>query len=181
MFNPFTSSAATAGYTMAASPVERSSNQLSQLPAMFLTRRSTVSTTICPSCQRETAVDPSWKYCTKCGSRLTTSNPVGAATAVATRPASTSGYGTPEAVRRGAASETAAWAASASRKPGKAFIFSVALAFCFAGAVVGALVGFFAQVKGAELITAGIAAGGAAAYEYLRRRGAFPSKKRENG
>ncbi len=35
MFNPFTSSAATAGYTMAASPVERSSNQCPNCPPCF--------------------------------------------------------------------------------------------------------------------------------------------------
>jgi hypothetical protein len=137
-----------------------------------------VSTITCPSCQRETAVDPTWNYCTKCGSRLTTGNSTGAATAVATRPASTLGYGSSEGIRRGGTSEIPSAGASATRKPGKAFIFFVLLAFCFGGAVVGALIGFFARVKGAELPTAFIAAGGAAGYEYLRRRGAFPTKNK---
>ena len=59
----------------------------------------------------------------------------------------------------------------------KVFIIFVFLGFCFAGAVVGALIGLLAHVKGSEMAMAGIAAGAAAAYEYLRRRGAFPSKK----
>jgi hypothetical protein len=62
-------------------------------------------------------------------------------------------------------------------KPSKASTFFIALAFCLAGAVGGGVIGFFAGVKGAGFATAGIAAGGAAGYEYLRRKGAFPSKK----
>ena len=136
-----------------------------------------MSTVTCPSCQCETVVEPSWKYCTKCGSRLTMSNQIEAARP-AVRPASSLGYGSPEAVRR-SPTEAPSAPASTIRKPGKPFMFLVAVVFCFGGAVAGGLVGLFLHFKGPDLTIAGIAAGSGAAYEYLRRRGAFPSKKKQ--
>jgi hypothetical protein len=137
-----------------------------------------VSTITCPSCQRETAVDPTWNYCTKCGSRLTTGNPVGTATAVAARPASTLGYGNPEAVRRGSISAAPAAAASTVPKPGKMYIIFVALVFCTIGAIVGGIAGFVLNVKGPEAAIGGIVVAGV--FVYLRNRGAFPDKKKKS-
>ena len=130
-----------------------------------------MSTVTCTSCHCETTVEPSWKYCTKCGSRLTTDSSIGAP-ATATRPAPTIGSRSSEGIRRVPASGPADGSTSARPKPGKVYIFFVALAFCVAGAVCGALVGLFLNVKGAEAATTGIAAGGGVAYAYLQRRGA---------
>jgi hypothetical protein len=56
----------------------------------------------------------------------------------------------------------------------------VALAFCTAGAVLGIVVGSFAHSTGSEAYIPGIIGGGVAANLYLRKRGAFPDKKKKN-
>jgi hypothetical protein len=69
-------------------------------------------------------------------------------------------------------------ATSSSGKPGKAFIFFVLIAFCLGGAIVGGLAGAALGFKGADFPIVFIVAGAGAGYEFLRRKGAFPSKKK---
>jgi hypothetical protein len=134
-----------------------------------------MSTIACPSCGRETALDPSWKFCTKCGSHLPPKSFDPETSPM--RPASTA---TSAVLGRSVSAQVSSAATGPSAKPSKALTFFVALAFCLAGAVGGGVIGFVAGVKGAGFATAGIAVGGAAGYEYLRRKGAFPSKKRQD-
>jgi hypothetical protein len=137
-----------------------------------------MSTVTCPSCGRETDFEPSWKYCTKCGGRLSTNSSI-ETTAPATRSASRLTQATPGQSAAGASMQVGPSATGTNGKPSKAFTYFVLLAFCFGGAVAGGLVGLALHSKGADFATAGIAAGAGAGYEYLRRKGAFTSKKRQ--
>jgi hypothetical protein len=60
------------------------------------------------------------------------------------------------------------------------FVFFVAAGFCTAGAIVGAIVGFFLDVKGSGASVAGIVAGAGATQAFLRSRGIVPPKKKGN-
>ncbi len=142
-----------------------------------------MSAMTCPSCGRETKVDPAWKYCDKCGARLAIAGtssaealaPVGRPNPAAAKPERD--YRTYSSAASPPAANFVQVQAAPARPRSKAYILGVALAFSFAGAVVGGILGWLLHIKGGDMATAGIAAGGGAAFTYLKRQGAFPEKK----